>query len=36
MANALYIPDEYQYMDPELVELLEDGVERYLDELRSL
>ena len=31
----LDIPDEYQYMDPELVELLEDGVEGYLNRLRA-
>lgn len=28
---VLDIPDEYQFMDAELVELLRDGVERYIN-----
>jgi predicted protein tyrosine phosphatase len=29
--HSLDIPDDYQYMDPELVELLEESVKPYLD-----
>lgn len=29
--HVLEIPDEYQYMDPELVEILQESVEAYLD-----
>lgn len=29
--HVLDIPDEYKYMDPELVEILEDSVGSYLD-----
>ena len=28
--ESLEIPDDYEYMDPELVELLQDGVEQIL------
>lgn len=30
--EVLDIPDEYQYMDPELIEILETAAERYLGE----
>ena len=29
--HVLDIPDEYRYMDPELVEMVRDGVQWYLD-----
>ena len=29
--HVLDIPDEYQYMDPELVEILKESVSNYLD-----
>jgi predicted protein tyrosine phosphatase len=31
LVHVLEIPDDFQYMDPELVELLEIGVNEYLD-----
>lgn len=31
----LDIPDEYEYMDDELIELLENRVEHYIDELEK-
>lgn len=32
--DSLEIPDDYPFMDPELVELLESGVEYYLEQNR--
>jgi len=33
--HVLEIPDEYRFMDPELIELLEDGVRSVLKEIAA-
>ncbi|WP_432213738.1 cellular communication/signal transduction [Pseudomonas graminis] len=32
LVHVLEIPDDFQYMDPELVELLESAVSEYLEQ----